>query len=1137
MSSTNNQPLRVLRFWRDLEIFNIPTAPSARDASDQTKIATQRRRDSRSTPLPWRHADFAPRHQFGYVHVVYLGVADTEDLSRLLLKGLFPDRDLSERERQRVTGNGWLAAFVVDELGRPKPDSYLPASFAHGVAAIREAKALDNINARLERAKEEFAQRCHQLPENQEQAGGSASAASSTPIEVILDWEDLDEELRIVRSLLGEAANDPSLDWRVIVRTSRVKRRYLDDSLQAATDFLNSFYLDDLDRLIAQAEKKRSFGKALGAYLGPALQEQQRVDILTDNAAMAGLVSAKRLPSARWPASPKHPLVLAQQAAVSQVTSSLGRTEGLIGVNGPPGTGKTTLLCDVIAEIVTERARRIAALDRPVTLFEDKMTIAGKGFFPLKAEVVAGTSIVVTSTNNNAVKNITQELPARKKVAGEFGSADYFADVMREVFRAQKVLDENKEPIEAWGAIAAALGNAGNRRSFAQGFFRDEYLPQRQADGAQVQEDEQSAETDLVDVETEEPSSADDRPPSIKQLLEAASDQYRQYQDEWQKAKQAFLVLQAEFESCRKVLERAEKAALQIDDERSRLNGLLVEEQVLDQDIQAREQALAQHREAVATQRTIVEGNREVLEQLRAGTPPNLWDHLMRLFGRETRRMANLRQSLEVQAQALAGTSAALAEISKEVAVAEAQLGQRREQQKAVSSARVALERELETHRRALQAGYAMGAKHFPDMQFWALPADTRHRASIVVGPKLDELRAKLFLQAVDLHRLTILANAGKFIANLRAVNGMLTGGSRDKLAPEHRPLLWDAFFFVVPVVSTTLASFDRLFVGMGQNSLGWLMIDEAGQATPQSAAGAIWRSQRAVIVGDPLQIEPVFTVPRSLAEELRRRHNVAAHWSPIDESVQTLADRITPFGSWVEKTSSFPPNEEPERLWTGMPLRTHRRCDDPMFSVANRIAYAGQMVQGRVDESGQPTPWEFACTLGESAWFDVRSDRVNHPVSEDEIACLLDCLAQLQRERSGKTKVYVISPFRKIAQACRKRVSDAGFGGIECGTVHTFQGKEAHIVFLVLGTAPGQAGSGARGWAASKPNLLNVAVTRAQCRLYVIGDASQWGGLDYFRELLGALPETSVVTTRDWSTAQDAAFALEDDQELISKV
>jgi hypothetical protein len=1132
LSTTIDEPLRVLRFWRDLEIFNIPRAPSAKDASDQTKITTLRRRESRT--LPWRHADFAPTDKFGYVHVVYLGVADTEDLSRLLLQGLFPESDLSERERQRVSGNGWLAAFIVDELGYTKSDSYLPASFAHGAAAIREAKTLDNINARLERAKEEFAQRCHQLQGDKERDDCNVDVESHAPIRAPLSWESLDEELRIVRSLLGDAANDPRLDWRLVVRTSRVKRRYLDDSMQAAaTDFLNSFYLDDLDRLITQAERKRPFGKALAAYLGPALQEHQRIDILTNHAAMARLVSAKRLPSARWPAAPKYPLVLAQQAAVSQVTSSIGGADGLTGVNGPPGTGKTTLLCDVIAEIVTERARQIAALDRPVSLFENKTTVAGKSFYPLKAKVIAGTSIVVTSTNNNAVKNITQELPALKKIASEYSSADYFADVMREVFRAQKVLDENKNPIETWGVIAAALGNAGNRRSFAGGFFRDEYLPQRQDE--QAQGDQPIANVGPPDEEPEEQPPADEKPKSMKQLLEVASEpeQYRKYQSEWQTAKQDFLTLQAEFESCREILLRADNAARFIDEQQDRLDGLLAEERALDEDIQSRNRAASKQREAQVTQRAIVDGTRTVLEQLRASTPPNLWDRLLNFFGRESRRMTNLRQSLEAPTQALASASATLADMSKEAANAESQLRQQQEQRKTVSSTRVALERELDTHQRTLQAAYAMGAKHFPDARFWNLPAEERHRASMAVNPKFDDLRARLFLQAVNLHRLTVLANAGKFIANLRAVNGMLTGGSRDKLSPEHRPLLWDAFFFVVPVVSTTLASFDRLFVGMGQNSLGWLLIDEAGQATPQSAAGAIWRSRQAVIVGDPLQIEPVFTVPRSLAEELRRHHDVAPHWSPVDESVQTLADRITPFGSWVETTRSSSREDTPERLWTGMPLRTHRRCDDPMFSVANRIAYADQMVQGRVDESGVPTPWDFSCSLGESAWFDVRSTRVNHPVCEDEIAYLITCLKQLQGGRNEKTKVYVISPFRKVAQACRKRISDAGINGVETGTVHTFQGKEAEAVFLVLGTAPDQTGAGARGWAASKPNLLNVAVTRAQCRLFVIGDTSQWGRLDYFRELMSALPKKSVSADRGSQTVQDSISALTDDESI----
>ena len=38
------------------------------------------------------------------------------------------------------------------------------------------------------------------------------------------------------------------------------------------------------------------------------------------------------------------------------------------------------------------------------------------------------------------------------------------------------------------------------------------------------------------------------------------------------------------------------------------------------------------------------------------------------------------------------------------------------------------------------------------------------------------------------------------------------------------------------------------------------LVVDEAGQAQPQMALGALYRSRSAVIVGDPKQVEPVVT-------------------------------------------------------------------------------------------------------------------------------------------------------------------------------------------------------------------------------------------------------------------------------------
>jgi len=52
-------------------------------------------------------------------------------------------------------------------------------------------------------------------------------------------------------------------------------------------------------------------------------------------------------------------------------------------------------------------------------------------------------------------------------------------------------------------------------------------------------------------------------------------------------------------------------------------------------------------------------------------------------------------------------------------------------------------------------------------------------------------------------------------------------------------------------------------------------------------------------------------------------------------------------------------------------------------------------------------------------------------------------------------------------------------------------------VVVLVLGSDP--AGAGAREWAASTPNHLNVAVSRAKQPLHVVGDLSAWRRCNHF--------------------------------------
>lgn len=57
----------------------------------------------------------------------------------------------------------------------------------------------------------------------------------------------------------------------------------------------------------------------------------------------------------------------------------------------------------------------------------------------------------------------------------------------------------------------------------------------------------------------------------------------------------------------------------------------------------------------------------------------------------------------------------------------------------------------------------------------------------------------------------------------------------------------------------------------------------------------------------------------------------------------------------------------------------------------------------------------------------------------------------------------------------------------------------------LVLGTDPSPAKK-ARDWAASPVNLLNVAVSRARCRLFVIGSYDEWRAAPNF-SVLAATP------------------------------
>ena len=127
------------------------------------------------------------------------------------------------------------------------------------------------------------------------------------------------------------------------------------------------FFLHDLTRSRA-LRGSRALPRALSQYIGIE-QPATTIDLLEDKQALEDLLAPGCTPAARWPMPGGHPLVLLQQAAVNAAVGKLRAARGIVAINGPPGTGKTTLLRDLIAGVILERAHALVNFDDPASAF------------------------------------------------------------------------------------------------------------------------------------------------------------------------------------------------------------------------------------------------------------------------------------------------------------------------------------------------------------------------------------------------------------------------------------------------------------------------------------------------------------------------------------------------------------------------------------------------------------------------------------------------------------------------------------------------------------------------------------------------------------------------------------------------
>ena len=844
-------------------------------------------------------------------------------------------------------------------------------------------------------------------------------------------------------------------------------------------DLKSSFFLDDLQLVLQHIDTLKDNDKVL-SYINSLNQDIEHYDLLKDTDQMRKWYNPKVLPFGRWPS--KFNLSFMQQIAVNIAKEN---PKDIFSVNGPPGTGKTTLLKDIIANNIVERAAKFCESDHVNDIFKKVVGQDGRSFYYTISSDIAVYGMLVLSSNNKAVENITLELPNISSVEeGTNGSTLFNPDSSEQQVDLSCFAEDKKyqfvksnevyftfladclaESNEQWGLISARLGKKSNINKFIA----------------------------VLDVLSSDMSSIM-RIPDTQIAFESAK---KQFQDQYNLVKILFNYVTV-YEDNIQLIQELNLKTNQLQEDVLAINEQLSKYDTLDDDLLK----LIEHKNSIESKLIEYNNQRSIFDKLWSATNWSILKAmsnptLLSVIEEETTMLQTVKDQLTALQQFVN-------ERESIINTKDGLLFNIKELDSTVL--------EVEKTQREILGTLKTTSKDtihcFDDIASKLMSSNEdraeAHTAFLYLCNYLNECRERLLYDALQLQKAVVMSDA--FRNNMKLLSQYWGSLSEKKKLQKNFdldtifPALLNSLMIAVPVISSTFAAVERFLINcISESSLGTIIIDEAGQASPHMLVGALFRAQKAIVVGDPKQIEPVQTVQDLFVERIGGEG--IGKYRNKELSVQSLADAQNPFAGIIK-------NLDGSESWVGCPLVIHRRCKDPMFTVANELSYGGFMINKTMNPKEPIDPCK------ESCWITYDASNMESGTGKDRYIQIQGQIAfeLIQKLRARNTRfkdIFIITPFTTVAYGFKKYMESISDDIVNwtkednkkawlednIGTVHTFQGKEAKVVIYMLGCQSDGSANGAIKWV--NANNVNVAFTRAKEYVYVIGDATKWAELN----------------------------------------